>query len=124
MKKQIQKMPLGSSETICVTPKNFDFWLAGYIDGNGYFGITQKKYGNCEITSHLEDIQLLYLIKKYYFGSVKKKKGVNAALYRVHKKDLLFNLFVTVNGKLRVRKRLNQFSIKNVLFKYFITTHN
>jgi hypothetical protein len=42
---------------------------------DGSFGITQKKYTNCEITVELKDAKCLYLIKNK-FGGTPPKGGI------------------------------------------------
>jgi hypothetical protein len=35
--------------------KNFNQWLAGYIDGDGYFSYSKKGYVSLEITTSVRD---------------------------------------------------------------------
>ncbi|GMM43420.1 hypothetical protein DAHU10_023460, partial (mitochondrion) [Hanseniaspora uvarum] len=48
---------------------------AGLIDGNGYFGITSKKYPCCEITLATKDLRTLKQIQNKFGGSVKFRSG-------------------------------------------------
>ena len=41
----------------------FNEWLAGYIDGDGYFSYSKKGYVSLEITTQLRDKKTLYYIK-------------------------------------------------------------
>lgn len=66
---------------------NFNQWLAGLIDANGYLSITQKKYTNCEIIVELKDGKCLYLIQDKFGGSIKPRSGVNTLRYRLHSKE-------------------------------------
>ena len=88
--------------------KKFNEWLGGLIDGDGSFGITQKKYTNCEITVELRDAKCLYLIKNKFGGSIKLRSGSNSIRYRLHNKEGMKNLVNAVNGNIRNTKRLIQ----------------
>ena len=88
--------------------KSFNEWLAGLIDGDGCFGITQKKYPNCEITVALEDEIALLKIKQKFGGSIKLRSGANAVRYRLHHKEGMINLVNAINGNIRHSKRLVQ----------------
>lgn len=88
--------------------KSFNEWLAGLIDGDGCFGITQKKYTNCEITVALEDEIALLKIKQKFGGSIKLRSGANAVRYRLHHKEGMINLVNAINGNIRHSKRLVQ----------------
>jgi hypothetical protein len=44
--------------------KKFNQWLAGLIDGDGYFALSKKGYAALEITLETRDSQCLYKIKK------------------------------------------------------------
>lgn len=87
----------------------FNQWLAGLIDGDGCFGVTQKNYTNCEITVGLEDSKMLYLIQNKFGGSVKLRSGVKAIRYRLSNKPGMINLINAVNGNIRNSKRIVQF---------------
>lgn len=103
---------VGTSETIREIlnkkDKKFNEWLAGLIDGDGYFGITQKKYPNCEITVSLEDEKALQQIKQRFGGSIKLRSNVKAVRYRLHNYKGMINLINAVNGNIRNSKRLIQ----------------
>lgn len=88
----------------------FNQWLAGLIDGDGCFGITEGKYTNCEITVALEDEKALRQIQNKFGGSVKLRSGVKAIRYRLRNKKGMINLVNAVNGNIRHSKRLLQLS--------------
>lgn len=110
-----------TSETTWETLNNnkFNEWLAGLIDGDGYFGISKNKYTSCEITMGLKDIKALYLIKQKFGGSIKLRTKVNAVRYRLHNKQGMIKLINAVNGNIRNSKRISQFnnvcSILNII---------
>lgn len=83
-------------------------WLAGLIDGNGYFGVTKSKYTSCEITVELRDEKALNIIKQKYGGSIKLRSGVKAIRWRLHNKEGMINLINDINGNIRNTKRLVQ----------------
>ena len=86
----------------------FNQWLAGLIDGDGCFGITQKKYTNCEITVGIEDEKMLRQIQNKYGGSIKLRSGSNSIRYRLQNRPQMINLINAVNGNIRHSKRLVQ----------------
>ena len=88
----------------------FNQWLAGLIDGDGYFGIINKKYTSLEILVALEDEIALKEIKNKFGGSIKLKSGVKAIRYRLLNKPGIIKLVNAVNGNIRNTKRLVQFN--------------
>lgn len=90
--------------------KKFFEWLAGLIDGDGYFFLSQKDYGSLEITMDIRDVHCLYIIKNRYGGSVKLRSGSNSMRYRLHHKKGLIILLNDINGLIRNSKRILQFN--------------
>ena len=41
----------------------FKEWLAGLIDGDGYFLLSKNGYNSCEITMDARDKKVLYLVQ-------------------------------------------------------------
>jgi len=106
---------VGTSETTrealnCNDDKNLKFnqWLAGLIDGDGYFGIAQKKYLSCEITLATEDFKTLKKIQNKFGGSIKSRSGCNAVRWRLHNLKDMIKLVHAINGNIRNSKRLVQ----------------
>jgi len=102
-----------SSEIMCVntcaldndiinveSDNNFSFWLSGLIDGDGSLLVNKNKALTCEITVQARDIEVLFLIKERYQGSVLKRSNVNAYRWRVSKKINIVRLYNDINGKL------------------------
>jgi hypothetical protein len=83
-------------------------WLAGLIDGDGYFQLSKKGYANLEITMDIRDEHVLQIVKNIYGGSIKLKSSANALRYRLHHKSGLLRLIVDVNGQIRNSNRLVQ----------------
>lgn len=87
----------------------YNEWLAGLIDGDGCFIVSNKGYTSLEITMELSDKSALCSIKDKYGGSIKLRSGANAWRYRLHHKEGMIKLVNDVNGNIRNSKRLPQF---------------
>lgn len=87
----------------------FNEWLAGLIDGDGSFTLTQGKFINCEITVGIEDAKMLYQIQNKFGGSIKLRAGVKAIRYRLQNQADIIKLIHAVNGNIRNSKRIVQF---------------
>jgi hypothetical protein len=98
--------------------KKFFEWLAGLIDGDGYFYIAKTGSVSLEITMDLRDEHCLYLIKQKLGGSIKLKSGAKAVRYRLHHKEGIFNLINGINGYIRNPIRLDQ--LNKICIKYKI----
>jgi len=104
---------VGTSETTRVA--TFGEWLAGVIDGDGSFQVSNKGYTSLEITIGLEDLPLLRFIQNKIGGSVKIRSGAKAYRYRLHNREGILHIIHTVNGFIRHSSRLvqlHQVSIK------------
>lgn len=104
-----------STEPINLVNKNkndkslsFNQWLAGLIDGDGYFILTKKGYSSCEITMNARDVKALNEIKQKYGGSIKPISNANAVRYKLRHKKGLISLINDVNGLIRNPTRLLQ----------------
>jgi hypothetical protein len=107
---------VGTSETTRVTTnlkksddERFYEWLAGVIDGDGCFLLSQKGYASLEITMGLEDLPLLRYIQNKLGGSIKQRSGAKAYRYRLHTRDSVFEVLCKVNGNIRNSVRMLQF---------------
>ena len=102
--------------------QKFYEWLAGYIDGDGYFACSKQGYVSLEITTHQRDKNCFDKIQEIFCGYIKKTslathfpyhpsvgKERNLVRYRFHNKERLLKLINALNGQLRNYKRLNQF---------------
>lgn len=87
---------------------NFNEWLAGLIDGDGYFLLTKKGYVSCEICMDARDKKALYLILHKYGGSIKSVSGAKAFKYKLRNKKGLLHLINDINGLIRNPIRLLQ----------------
>ena len=86
----------------------FKEWLAGLIDGDGYFLLSKNGYNSCEITMHTRDKKVLYLVQHMYGGTVKQISNANAFKYKLRNKAGLIALINDVNGLIRNPTRLLQ----------------
>ena len=86
----------------------FNEWLAGLIDGDGYFLFTKKGYVSCEICMDARDKKALYLILHKYGGSIKSVSGAKAYKYKLRNKKGLLHLINDINGLIRNPIRLLQ----------------
>nr|YP_009367526.1 putative LAGLIDADG homing endonuclease [Pseudoneochloris marina]ARK14545.1 putative LAGLIDADG homing endonuclease [Pseudoneochloris marina] len=84
-------------------------WLAGIIDGDGYFNIGKNKVAVCEITMPLQDEPLLAQIKQKLGGRLSPRSGSKAVRYRLAHKAGMIDLIDRVNGFIRNSIRVNQF---------------
>lgn len=113
-------MLVGSSETIRVlstkrsSQDNDELkirqWIAGVIDGDGYFGISKKGYCSLEIVMEVRDIACLYKIKNRYGGTVTPLSHAQAVRYRLHHLDGIKQVINDLNGLLLNPVRISQFS--------------
>lgn len=93
-------------------------WLAGLIDGDGCFSISNKGYVCLEMTVSLVDEYLVRQIKQQFGGTIKPKGSLKALRYRLYNRPGLEKLLHAVNGHLRNSIRQQQF--KRVLDIYNI----
>ncbi len=100
----------------------FKQWLAGLIDGDGYFLLSKNGYNSCEITMDARDKKVLYLIQHIYGGSVKQISNALAFKYKLRNKLGLIALINDINGYVRNPTRLlqmNKLCVKfNIQLKY------
>jgi hypothetical protein len=87
---------------------SFNQWLAGLIDGDGYFLLTKKGYSSCEITMDARDAKALYEIKHKYGGTIKPISNASAVRYKLRHKEGLISLINNINGLIRNPARLLQ----------------
>lgn len=80
------------------------YYLAGLIDGNGYFTLTRANSAlQLIIEFDNNDVKLAYLLKSMIgFGKVKKVKDKNGYIYVIDNKDGISKVLHLINGKLRL----------------------
>lgn len=97
-----------TSETTRVT--RFNQWLAGFIDGKGYFTSSfscPSKFPICKIKVEIKDINLLILIQDKFGGYL--NKNYKEATLTIFDKDNLILLCNSINGNVRTKRRVLQF---------------
>lgn len=88
--------------------KKFNEWLAGLIDGDGYFYCSKTNQVRFEITQSIRDLNCLFLIKNKFGGAIRLKQGHNWLKYTLCHKKGLIKLINSINGLIRNPKRLDQ----------------
>ena len=101
-----------------VSSDPFHEWLAGLIDGDGYFNLSKKGTARLNITMDIKDKKLLYDIKHKFGGSIYTIANANALRYQLSHKKGLIALINAVNGNIRNPKRMLQ--MNKLCYKYNI----
>ena len=84
--------------------EEFGYYLAGLIEGDGYFG--ENRF---EIAFHINDTFLAYFIKKRIgYGSVLKLKCKNSVRYVLRHSEGLKKVIYLINGKFVSNDKINQ----------------
>ena len=98
-----------NTESKHVPNQKFNEWIAGVIDGDGCFQLSQKGYASLDIVIETRDKACLYKIKNAFGGSIKLRSGVDWLRYRLHHKEGILALLNSINGLLQNPVRLAQF---------------
>jgi hypothetical protein len=99
-------------------PDYFFEWLAGVLDGDGYFNLSKGGTARCTITMDIRDKSVLYEIKHKLGGSIYTIANANALRYQLsHRKGLII-LIKGVNGLIRNPTRMLQ--MNKLCLKYGI----
>ena len=89
--------------------KQWNQWLAGIIDANGYLAIQKNNVASCEITMALNDERLLIQIKQKLGGHILLRAGAQAVRYRLQHQQGMIQLINRINGFIRNSQRVTQF---------------
>lgn len=91
-------------------PKDLQFyeWLAGLIDGDGYFNLSKKGIARFNIVMDIRDKAALTYIQQKLGGSIYNISNEKALKYQLTSKKNLINLINNVNGLIRNPTRLLQ----------------
>lgn len=99
------------------TDEEFGYYLAGLIEGDGYFG--DHRF---EIAFHKDDTFLAYYIKKQIgYGSVLKLKNKNSVRYVLRHSEGLKRVLNLVNGKFLTNNKIDQLLKNKFDLKFNIT---
>jgi hypothetical protein len=95
-----------SSSDLALSEKQ---WLAGLIDGDGYFSSPKNGYPRFEITMDASDKKVLSFFKnRYHSGSIKQISNGYAFKYKLKNTRGLTSLIKDINGLIRNPARLLQ----------------
>ena len=98
-----------------LTDKEFGYYLAGLIDGDGCF--TEK---SLIISFSEKETSLAYYLKSYItYGNVYKIKNKKAVIFTIAHSKGLIKVLSLINGKLRYQSKIN--NINNKLIPYLNT---
>ncbi len=86
----------------------FNEWLAGLIDGDGYFHLSKSGTARLKIVMDIRDNEVLYKIKHKFGGSIKKVSNGNTLKYQLSNKKGLIVLINSINGLIRNPTRMLQ----------------
>jgi hypothetical protein len=99
--------------------KQFYEWLAGLIDGDGYFWLRKiNRLSSLVITLDIRDIQTAQMIKDRIGGNLNILRGNKAVRFKLHKYDAIVSLVNNINGLIRTPNRIEQ--LKLVCLNYGI----
>lgn len=89
----------------------FNSWLAGFIDGDGYIYVSKKRdCCNLQLKQAEWNIHLLELLKNKLGGGIYRvKETKNTYVYHLSKHAAMINLTHCLNGHIRATSRSDQF---------------
>lgn len=106
--KEIIKATYSTMNTPNPKSDYFFEWLAGVIDGDGYFNLSKSGTARFTITMDIRDQKVLYYIKHKLGGSIYTIANANALRYQLSHKKGLIVLLKGVNGLIRNPVRMLQ----------------
>lgn len=118
IKKKVETVTTVNKENHNPSSLAFNEWLAGVIDGDGYFNLSKKGIARFTVVMDIRDKQVLYEIKHKFGGSIYTIANANALRYQLSGKKGLITLINAVNGLIRNPTRLLQ--INKLCVKYEI----
>ena len=102
------KQSLSENQDDKIKSQDFYEWLAGVIDGDGYFNLSKKGTARCNIVMDIRDKNVLYQIKHKFGGSIYSISGAKALRYQLSHKKGLITLINSINGLIRNPTRMLQ----------------
>jgi hypothetical protein len=104
---------ISSKSPLSIPNKNFNFYLAGLIEGDGSIIVPKFKrdkkgrltYPSIQIVFGLMDLPLSLIVQKTLgYGSNQRKKGKNAYILSINSTEGLIKTILLVNGKFKTSK--------------------
>lgn len=86
----------------------WDQWLAGFIDADGYIGLSKAGQLVCEVTTDVYDEAMLRECQAAFGGSVKPRSGSASMRWRLSDRAGLVALLERINGLVRYGVRAHQ----------------
>ena len=84
-------------------------WLAGFIDGDGTFRVTNT-YCRLQIEQATWNLHLLQLLERKFGGTIRKcKRYPNTHIYGLSDRNSLIEIAHGINGNIRATNRIVQF---------------
>ena len=105
-------------------PQLFKDWLAGLIDASGCFLVSKNRSTSCEITVSEKQLILLTLVKRNVGGTIQKRSGSSAFRWRLHNRPGMLNLLFTINSRLLLPRRCDQFKTVCKQFNFLCLERN
>lgn len=91
--------------------KNFNQWLAGLMDADGYIYYNSKiNVITIEITMATIDCLALKAIKERYGGSINKRSGSQSYRWRISSRKNVIHILQSISGDLKNPVRIAQFN--------------
>jgi len=94
--------------TYTLKEQQWNQWLFGLIDGDGYLKIQKNNVAVCEITMPIDDEPLLEKVKYILRGNIRLRNAYNAVRYLLGNKVEIKNLINRINGHIRNNIRISQ----------------
>jgi hypothetical protein len=96
--------PTYTEDEVC-----FYQWLAGFIDGDGTFKVTNT-YCRLQIEQATWNLHLLQLLERKFGGTIRKcKRYPNTHIYGLSDRSSLIEIAHGINGNIRATNRIVQF---------------
>ena len=96
--------------------KNFGYYLAGLIDGDGYFSSTPQLV---IVFNELEASLAYYIKSRIGYGNIYKVKNKKAVILVISKLAGILKVLELIKGKIRTTKKVEQINKNILIHPYF-----
>ncbi len=94
-----------------INQRSFNEWLAGFIDGDGYFYLRFNKCPTFSIEQELKNLSVLLYIQSQIGGTIHRRKSRHTTyVYTLAKRSDMIALAHRINGHIRNSLRIPQFN--------------